>query len=463
MTMWTPELQREDRAKYRALADAIEADVFAGRLAPGDRLPTHRDLADALGVNVGTVTRGYAEAERRGLVSATVGRGTFIATDARSPSGMVSFEPSAPGMIEMGLVEPIHALDPSPRDGLRHLLRRRDTDLFTRYADPRGLRAHREAGTAWAARFGIRATAEDIVVCAGAQHGLTYCLAGLLGPGSRLAADRLTYPGLKALAAMLGIKLAPVDLDEDGMLPEALDAACRRTEVRAVYLMPGMQNPTTAHMPEARREALADVARSHGLVIIEDDAYGLTRPGPGASLSALAPERTVAIAGTSKTLAAGLRIGFIACGPWGMDRLARAVLNTVWMAPPLGAELVCRWILDGTADAVLERKLAEARLRMALAREFLAPHVLHGADTGFYAWLELPGELTGSEFEALARAVGVNVFGADRFVVGDASEPRAVRLSLSGPADLDETRRGLGIVRGILDETRDGGTKDAAG
>ncbi len=103
----------------------------------------------------------------------------------------------------------------------------------------------------------------------------------------------LTYPGMKTLSAMLGIRLVPIPMDDQGMTPEGLDAACRRDKIKGVYLMPGVHNPTTATMPGERRDRIASLAESHDLIIIEDDAYDLTDPSRLEPVSSRARHRSV--------------------------------------------------------------------------------------------------------------------------------------------------------------------------
>jgi len=452
MTIWTTRLTGESGPLYKELADAIERDIADGKLLPGERLPTHRELADELGMNVSTVTRGYREAEKRGLLSGTVGRGTFVAADAATSTALVSFEPCRPGLIEMGLVSPLHHMDPDVADGFRRIARRRDPGAFMRYTDPRGLPEHRQAGAQWAARYGLETTPEDVIVCAGAQHALTCTLSGLLRSGDRIATDALTYPGMKTLAAMLGIRLVPIAIDEHGMNPDRLDAACRRDKIKGVYLMPGVHNPTTVTMNTTRRRDIAQLAQKHDLIIIEDDAYDLTVPGLEPPVSSFAPERTVYVAGMSKSIAAGLRVAFIATPRHMQKDLAQAVLNTIWMAPSLNAELAAIWINDGTADRTVEKKRTEAARRYMIACDIFEDFRFRGKQSGFYFWLDLPKPWTGKTFEAAALKAGVNVFGAEKFVVGETPVPAAARVSLTGTDSRKELRKGLMILREILEE-----------
>jgi DNA-binding transcriptional MocR family regulator len=452
MTIYSPTLAEGPGPLYKELADAIERDIESGALLPGTRMPTHRDLADTLALNVSTVTRGYKEAEKRGLISATVGRGTFVSSDATASTSLVSFEPAMPGMIELGLVEPLHDLDPDISEGFRRIARRKDTSSFMRYSDPRGLPEHRSAGAAWTARFGLEAEPEDIIVCAGSQHALACILSGLFRAGDRIATDALTYPGFKTLAAMLGLRLVPIAMDEHGMIPESLDAACRRNDIKAVYLMPGVHNPTTTTIPEGRRTEIAKLAQWHDLLIIEDDAYDLTDPGRIAPVGDRARERSVYIAGMSKSIAAGLRVSFVAAPKHLLKPLAQAVLNTIWMTPPLNVELAAMWINDGTADRVVQEKRAAAARRYMLACDVLDGFRFRGKRSGFYLWMDLPGQWTGQALEKASHKHNVNVFGSEKFVVGETPASPAARISLTGPGSLDELEKGLGIIKKILSE-----------
>ncbi len=451
MTIWTASIQDSDTPLYRQLADAIEGYIFSGRLQPGEKLPTHRDLADALKLNVTTITRGYKEAERRGLITGTVGRGTYVASDAGTNTAMVSHEPHAPGMIEMGLVNPLYDLDPDLASGLKKLCRRRDISTLMHYSDPGGLKEHRSIGAEWANRFGLEVDSSSIMVCSGAQHALTCILSGLFRPGDRIATDSLTYPGMKTLAAMLGLRLVPVETDGSGILPESLDRICRRQQIRGLYLMPGVHNPTTTTTPTSRRKLLAKLAVALDLIVIEDDAYDLTRPGVIPPISKLIPDNGIYIAGISKALAAGLRVAFLVIPQQYRRAIREAILNTMWMTPPLNVELVSMWIKDGVADRVIDLKRKEAGRRFDLAGKILSDYSFTGIATGFFIWLALPDPWRGPVFEQRMRDLGVNVFGAEKFTVGDAPAPAAARISLTGAKSIGEFTAGLQLIKRVLD------------
>lgn len=452
MTKWTPYIEAEGTPLYLALADAIERDVYSGSLQPGVRLPTHRDLADDLSVNVSTVTRGYTEAERRGLVASTVGRGTFVAVDATTPSSMVSFEPHSPGLIEMGLASPLPHLDPDLGVSLKNLARRKNPEAFLRYSDPRGLPQHRDAGALLCGMYGMPAIADDIVITAGSQHALFCTLAAMFKPGDRIATDALTYPGFKALASSLGIRLCPVAMDEEGMIPEALEMSCRQREVKGLYLLPHLQNPTTSYLSFERKKAIAAVAERHRLTIIEDDVYAFMHPHELVPISSMLPEQSIFIAGIAKIMGAGLRVGVVRVPQHVRSLFAQSVLNSMWMAPPLNVEIIANWIEGGELASTKQRKRDEAGRRVTLARAILGDEALSWQDNSFFIWWKLPEPWTGQSFERVARREGVNVFGAEKFIVGDTDAPRALRVALSGVEDIDTLDQGLKIIKKIADD-----------
>jgi len=286
-------------------------------------------------------------------------------------------------------------------------------------------------------------------VTSGSQNAIACCLLALFSPGDSLAVDELTFPGLKTLARMHNVRLVPVTMDEQGMLPDALEQVCRRERPRGVFLMPDFQNPTTGSLSQDRRLAIARLVTRDNLILIEDDAYGHVA-GRHKALSVLAPDHALYLGGTSKVFGAGLRISFVACPARFHARMESAILSTVWMASPLNAALVARVITGGTAARIIEAKNEEARARNALALRKLRAYTLRTRPSGFFAWLTLPAGWTGREFELAAREAGVHVFGAERFAVGGRAAPPAARLSLAGPGTQQELSRGLDVLAGVL-------------
>jgi DNA-binding transcriptional MocR family regulator len=459
MTIWRPTLETDRRTGpvYLAIADQLARDLDAGKLKPGDRLPTHRDLAWKLGVTVGTVTRAYAEAERRGLIAGEVGRGTYIRErGADAPA-------AAPPLADDGFVDLARSF---PSDTRPHLaVGRVLTELASApelpqllgYAANLGLTAHRGAGAEWLKLRGLDVAPGEVAVTNGAQHAMTVAVGAVARAGDVVLTEQLTFYGMKALATMLSLRLHGVAMDEHGLLPEALDAACRQFSPKALYCIPTLQNPTAAVMPAERREAIAEICRRHGVVIVEDDIYGFLIPDAPPPLSRFSPDNSIYIASLSKSLAAGLRVGYIHAAPPLVDRIASGLRTTTWMATPLMAEIAARLIRSGEAVRLAQAQRAEAIARQAIAVERLAGFELATHPASFHVWLKLPEPWRREEFTVQARQRGVGVASAEAFAVGRAPVPHAVRLGLSAARDRAALDRALTILATLLREPPDRG------
>lgn len=447
---WAAGVSKADRPVYAAIVAAMAAAITDGRLNAGDRLPPQRALAKALGVDLTTVTRAYSEAAARHLVEARVGQGTFVAKT--HPSAHASVR----GAADMSMNLPPLFDDP----GLTHRMwsavgameRTGGLPLLLGYQDAGGSAADRAAGTQWL-RHRLPEIAEDrVCVAAGAQGALLALTTLLAQRGDVICAEALTYPGLRALAAHLGVKVVGLAMDAEGLLPEAFDAACRAHAPKSLYCTPTLNNPTTATMSEARRAAVAQVARRHSVAIVEDDAYGrLPTDGPP-PLAAFAPELSWYVGGVAKALSPALRIAYVAApDARRAARLAGTLRASVGMASPLTAAIATRWIGEGTDLAVLAALRRETEVRFALVRQILGGHAFVGRADAFHVWLPLPPGWNRSAFTARLGARGVGVVMSDAFATLP-DPPEAVRLSLGAP----ETRRDLAAalrqVRELLDQ-----------
>jgi DNA-binding transcriptional MocR family regulator len=254
-------------------------------------------------------------------------------------------------------------------------------------------------------------------------------LLSLARPGDTVLTDRLTYPGIKSAAAAAGIRLVGVDADRAGMIPLALDEACRRHKPKAVYLIPTIHNPTTLTIPLARREQLAAAIRKHDLLLFEDDAYGSLDLKP-APIATLIPERSYLVVTLSKCIAPGLRISFMMTP----DRAAAALLgnalrSVAQMPVPLMVALTLRWLADGSADAIIAAIAAEAAARQKIAAKALAGQDYAAHPRGHHVWLRLPTTWSRLEFAAHVQRQGLAVVTSDSFTVDDAPE-HAIRIAL---------------------------------
>ncbi len=450
---WTPDLKRWGKPHYRAIAEALANDIRTGRLGPGTRLPTQRALAEALDLNFTTVSRGYVEAHKRGLIEGRVGQGTFVVDPAlpARPGG-------AAGAPRVGPVDFTMNLPPEPdAPALRARMRASFAELsgdlanLLRYQGFGGTDADKEAALRWLRGRGIEAARECLLICPGAHSALSGVLAQVARPGDAICAERITYPGIRALAAHRGLRLVGLPMDRHGVDPDAFAAVCTRVAPKAIYLNPLLQNPTTATLPRARREAVVAVARRYAVSIIEDDAYAHLCPAPPPSFTELAPEITYYVAGLAKCLGAGLRLAFlVAPSARSALPLAGALRAATVMASPIATALTTRWITDGTAEAIVRFVREESAARQRIAASLLRPETYTADPHGFHVWITLPEGWTRAAFASQGRSAGLGVVGSDPFCVAG-TPPEAVRLCLGGPSTRPQLTHGLEVLAHALE------------
>lgn len=429
-------------AKYKRLAEAMELRILDGSIEGGAKLPPHRSLADRLGVTIGTVSRAYAELERMGLVVARVGDGTFVRQrdlERKRDIGFSNFVEERPEQFDMSRNMHIPGAETSLlAQSLLELARNPQTLAeMTLYTPDAGLPRYRQAGARWLAHGDFRPQAEQVLCVNGGQHGLLCTLMALLRAGDTLVTEQLTYPGLISAARMLGIKLLGAAMDEEGLIPAALDELCRQHRISALYCTPTLQNPTTGVLSVARRAALVAVCREHNLLIIEDEAHAVLvedRPPP---LSFYAPERSVLIGSLSKAVAAGLRVGYLHAPVPLISRIAAALRGSCWMATPLAMELASGWIESGVAEKLLGQQIIEIGRRKQLVEGLLEGLSYRTHPQCPHFWIEVPEPWRASDVEAELKLKNYLVATAEAFAVGRAAVPQFVRASVSNASHDD--------------------------
>ncbi|UVC09887.1 PLP-dependent aminotransferase family protein [Rhizobium sp. TH2] len=449
MTNWQPDPTLLRRPAYLSLAEQIARAIQDGILPSGARLPPHRMMADSLKLSVQTVSRAYDDLIRRGLISGEIGRGTFVQTLRKEPEP--PYLPERLGeLIDLSILKP--ACDQYHLEKMREAfgwlaenlpassaLSFRPNVVFPR---------HRVAAAEWLARCGLDVSPLNISVTNGATSGMTTALMSVAPPGSTVVVEAISHHTLVPLSTYLGLHLEGVSIDEQGMLPEALEAACRKGNVRAVFLQPTVINPMAAMMGAERREALAEVARRHDLAIIENDILGPlveNRPPP---MAAIAPERTLYITSFTKITVPGLRIGYLAAP----DRYVAAVANrhlvSNWMATPSIAEIATKWVGDGTAMELVGWQRRALAVRHAIAAETLAGLDYRDHPQSLHVWLPLTGAHTEEGFVSQARLRGVAIAPGSSFRTSGETWHPAVRISLGSTTEV-ELKTGLGIVASL--------------
>ncbi|MFA9217798.1 MAG: PLP-dependent aminotransferase family protein [Sphingomonadaceae bacterium] len=446
---WIPKLKKGQGPVYKLIADAIGADIATGRLAAEQRLPAQRALEQELGLDFTTVARAYTEAQKRGLVDSTVGRGTFV---CGKRSLAIPRAVAARPNVDLSMNMPPEPYTPELLERMREGMSALGAQLpdLLRYQDFGGSAADRDAGALWLRRRGLQVEAHRLLVVPGAQAALLAILSSIAPPGSVICCESLTYPGLRALAARLNLRLLGLPMDSEGIDALAFAAACAQYAPQALYCNPTLLNPTTLTMSAARRQALVQVARHYGVPIIEDDAYGyLPRQSP-APIAAIGPDITYYIAGLAKCVGAGLRIAYLAAPDAAASaRLAASVRATTVMAAPLTAALATRWIVDGTADLLLQAIRKESMTRQRLAARILPADSYAAQPEGFHLWIRLPQQWEQLAMTAHLRATGIGVVPSDAFAV-DGAAPPAIRVCIGGIATHEELQRALhGIAKAL--------------
>ena len=460
MTIWAPEIDQAPGPRYLAIADALAADIRGQRLSPGEKLPTHRDLAYKLGVTVGTVTRAYAEAERRGLIGGEVGRGTFVRPDARRRKTEELIDVDLPTFqakiidLSVNLPTPVTSDDLFSRT-LAEIAKRPGIARLMDYHPHAGIAEHRAAGATWLRHCGFPVDADRVIVTSGGQHAMTASLGAITEPGDVVLCEALTYPGLKRLADFLRLRLQGVAMDDFGVDPEAFETACRSLSPKAFYCVSNMQNPTALTVPVERRRELAEIARRYGVKIVEDDVYGfLLGDAAPPALSTFAPELGHYFTSLSKSMAPGLRVGFLAIPSDSKEEFTQVVRSTTWMATPLTAEIGADWIRNGVGQRLVEHHRLEAVERQVIARRILKGCDLSPSESAYHVWMRLPDHWSADAFALELRLRGVALSPASTFAVGR-NAPQAVRLCLCGPIERANLERGLTLIANVA-RTRPG-------
>ena len=295
---------------------------------------------------------------------------------------------------------------------------------------------------------GLNVAGEQVLIVNGAQHGLTVALMALLQPGDVIAVDALTYPGFKALALALHLELLPIPGTERGPDLDALAKLCRSRSVRAIYTMPTLHNPLGWVMDLEQRKQLVAIARHHDLQIIEDAAYAFLVENPPTPLAELAPERTLYVSGFSKSVAAGLRVGFIVAPAAKVAALERVIRVTAWNAPGVMTAITSAWLDDGTVSRLEGQKRKDAQRRQLIADEVLdgLHRVRH--PSSYFVWLPLSEDARADQVAAALERQQVSVSTAQPFATSP-HVPHAIRLAL-GSVAIGALREGLEKVRWLV-------------
>ncbi|RWF28061.1 PLP-dependent aminotransferase family protein [Mesorhizobium sp.] len=464
MTNWLPDLSSGSGPLYQRLADSIESDIDKGVIDAGAKLPPQRDLAYDIGATVGTVGRAYQLLRERGLVSGEVGRGTYVLAQ-RAENPKVELEPAAQGTrpfdAPSGKLRFDSTAAPDVGQGaiIAEILARtaedhpHDISSYTRDFPGRWY----EAGSRWLSRNSFRPSPDSIVPTLGTHAAVMAAIAALTMPGDYVVFEHLTYSQISRSAGLIGRRTALVATDNEGVDPEDFERVCAQKHPKVMFLMPTAKNPTLVTMPAERRQAIAQIAREYNVALIEDDLYGDLTDDPTPLLAEYAPERTIVAGGLSKSVAAGVRGGWLSCPPAYRHRIRVAHKMMTGGLPFLLAEVGTRLVMSGQAGDIRKRCIAEIQARIAIVRETLEGFDFEARDNVPFVWLTLPDPWLSGTFKNACLAQGVLIDDEDEFKAGRSEQVfHGVRFGVSQPRQDKDVAGGVAVIRRLLDEGRAG-------
>lgn len=440
------DLGDSDTPKYQRMVERLEAGIDGGQWKVGDRLPSNREMAVLFGVTIGTVSKAMSEAVRRGIVETRVGSGTYI---RERQSGPVYAGAAGGGMADLALnVLPVAPVQDLLKAAVAaHAQAKGAARLFAHVGTYQTGSFRRDAA-AWLSEMGTPSEPDEVILTNGVHHALQAAFHTLLKPGEAALCDALAYTGFKRIAGLRGVRLVGVAGDSEGMRPDALDRALRESGAKVLVANPVFQNPTGTTMPLQRREQIAAICRAQDVRVIED-GVGVPLSDPGTpSLAALMPERAVHLAGFSKSIASGFRLGYARMPAGWLEAFQDGILAVQWFPPGYYAELVEVMRADGLLERCVQAQRNEAAARQQLLREYL-PQAAPGA-VGYHAWLPLSGERPSTQLCEQMRSEGVILSAGQHFAV-DPAVPDGVRISLGSCEDRADLRRGLAVLSGVLE------------
>ncbi|MFT2091002.1 PLP-dependent aminotransferase family protein [Paraglaciecola sp. 2405UD69-4] len=437
---------------YQIIYNRLESAILSGVLKAGDKLPPQRQLAERLNIALATVTRVYKVAEKQGLLSAKVGKGSFVSTMPLLSHAISAKENQC---INLSIIKPQVAVSESMlKTHLGELVAHTDLAKLMDYNTEGGSLTDQQAARLWLTSLGVTLTDKVINICSGAQHGLTVLLNCMSNYGDCIAVEELCYPGIISAANQLGRVLVPIKMDSQGMCPESLCKACEEHDIKMVILVASHQNPTSRVMPKSRRAAIAKIVSEQELWLVDDDVYGFLSPELE-PISNLIPHRSFYLNSLSKSVLPGLRVGYLVAPESFKHQISGEIRNSIWMPVPLTLALASKLILSGAVNEAQEQQIEIACRRQRLAKRILKDCQYESQENGYHIWLILPPSWGSAAFCSALKKRGVMVTSAEYFESRSSKSTNGVRISLMSPSSDDELSFALHITAKLIQTSFD--------
>jgi DNA-binding transcriptional MocR family regulator len=452
MQNWQPNLKADGEPIYRAIANALEQDILAGTLAPGYRLPPQRDLAQRLGVDLTTITKAYTLVRNAGLIEGGGRRGSFV----RAITTETAVLDAQSAELETGMNMPPVPASARFLKAYREFVTASLTDArdqqLVQYQPVGGTQEDRLAAVSLAKARGLGATEDRIVLTAGGQNAISAIIVTSFSAGEVLCTAPYVYPGLLSLARRHGLQILALDVDAEGICPASFEAACQSHSIKALYVVPTNDNPTTISMGVQRRKDIAAIAQHYGVMIIEDDAYGQLPEVPMVPIAAYAPDMTWHIASFSKCLSPMLRVAHVvAPSIMSAMQIASAAHESAIMPPPLNVKALTQWIMQDQLKGYIAEIRRESAARQAIVRGLLKA-VSYAADSeGYHLWVPLTGRTSAQESITAMRPLGLSVVASEAFAVNPNAVSSALRISIGGTISHIRLERAMRVLDALMD------------
>lgn len=468
---------------YRRVGSNIAQAIGEGALKAGDRLPSVRSLCRERDLSLATALAAYRWLEMEGYIEARPRSGYFVRARSAplSPARPIEKAPQAqlvgvsarilhlfetqrqPGVVRLGVATPDPALFPA--EALRRHLNQaalRDPELLTRYPpDARGLPAFKNAVARRLAAAGTAVSPEEIVVTAGCAEAINLALRVVTRPGDTVLVESPTYYGLLQMLETHGLKALAIPSDPfSGPSIAAIEAATREPgKVQAALLIPNFANPTGSLMAPADKSRLAALLAERNVCIIEDDVYGdMSHTGERPPLIKCwdTQGQHMACGSFNKSLAPGLRIGWMAAGRY-RQKIEGLKFESTNAAPPVLQAALAAYLDAGGFDRHLKRLREQFRRQTARMAQLVTDHFPPGTRLsepkgGFVLWVELEQGTDADELADKALRQNIAIVPGSLFSLDDRFR-HCLRLNCGraiGP-DIEAAVKELGVLaRGIV-------------
>lgn len=448
---WKPNIKNINTPIYIALADLLEKDIKTGKLAAGTKLPPQRELADFLDINLSTITRAFKLCEQKGLISGSIGKGTFVSSDVAYNPVLID-DIYNYSLIEMGAIFPSTEPNKIVADCLKSMTEEPNFyKLFQYGLQEKGI-SQKEVAASWIKKANYIVNPSNIVFAGGGQNAIMATFASLFKPGDNIGTAYTTYLGMKAAAKFNGIQLVPIEQKGNEISEEGLIYACKNKNLKGLFIVPDLHNPTTHTIPIKTREMIACIAKKYNLIIIEDAVNSLLYENPLPPVASFAPENTIYISSLSKVVSPGLRVSFIVANEKYIKKLNSILYSMNIAITPLLAELATRLINSGQASTIANKRREYNIAHNNHINKVLKNFNVLGDLESIFRWIILPNNITGKEFESLAKKSGVQVYASERFTVATSHYDNAIRVAISSTKTEEEFNKGLNIIKNLLEK-----------